>query len=83
MSANARTADACVCAGTSGHAIIADRVVWCKACGCVRNVYQDKWFVPQAQVGKLAGKVEEGDDGPKTEPGTPKAKSGEWPKAGT
>lgn len=69
--------EVCLCGGTQWHAMI-DRVLWCKRCGCLRFIFEEKWLVPLDRAGELpvTAIFPRGDEEPKTDPGTPGAKRG-------
>jgi hypothetical protein len=49
------------------------KILWCRRCGCIRALFEDKWSVPLDRVGDIARSVSVPDEEP-TKPGTPKAK---------
>lgn len=69
--------ETCLCGGTHWHAMI-DRVLWCKRCGCLRFIFEDKWLVPLDRAGELSAMAAfpKSDSDPPTDPGTPAAKRG-------
>lgn len=65
--------DTCVCGSTHWHAMKGPKILWCRRCGCIRALFEDKWSVPLDRVGDIARSVSVPDEEP-TKPGTPKAK---------
>jgi hypothetical protein len=73
MAEDVLTADTCACGSTNWHKLVDERIVWCRLCGSLRQVFQSRWLVPLEQAGKLSHTRFAEDETP-TAPGTPDAK---------
>jgi len=75
--------ETCVCGSTHWHALIGDRIVWCKKCGSLRVLFEPEWTIPLDRVGDMPrralaevaeiAELAEEEEAP-TSPGTPEAR---------
>jgi len=68
-------AETCVCGAAAWHTMVEGKILWCKRCGALRNVFQTRWRIPLDRAGELARSTEIPEEEP-TRPGTPHAKEG-------
>lgn len=77
-------ADTCVCGvpywhrfvGTTEGARAESKFLWCRKCGAVRVIFEQRWQIPLDRAGEIASSDVPNDERP-TRPGTPRAKRGE------